>query len=99
MKTLVWGLSHKESKVLNLSKKEKNVWEWAEMLTGAPGFSGADRGRMLGLPLRGGRAAAAGWSGLSGAEAAGTAEAGDVLETGDVFKRLSASLSKTKEDR
>lgn len=69
------------------------------MLTGAPGFPGTDSGGMLGLLPRGGGVAAAGWSGLGGAGAAGAAVAGVVLETGDIFKRLSASLSKTKEHR
>lgn len=66
------------------------------MLTGAPGFPGADRGGMLGLLPGGGGVAAAGWSGHGGAGAAGAAVAGVVLSTGDLFKRLSASLYKTK---
>lgn len=67
------------------------MWVRSEMLTGAAGFPGADRGGMLGLLPGGAGAAAAGWSGLGGA---GAAAAGVVLGTGDVFKRLSASLCK-----
>lgn len=79
-----------------ISANRTNMREWSEMLTGAPGFPGVDRGGMLGLLLGGGWAAAAGWSWLGGAGAAGAVVAGVVLGTGDVFKRLSASLLKKK---
>lgn len=69
------------------------VREWSEKLTGAPGFPGVDRGGMLGLLPGGGGAVAFGGSVLGGAGA------GVVLGTGEVFKRLSASLFKTKQQQ
>lgn len=60
-----------------------------EMLTGAPGFPGTDRGGMLGL-LPGGAGAAAGVG--TGSGEAGASTAGAAFGTGDVFSRFSASL-------
>lgn len=68
----------------------------AEMLTGAPGFPGTDRGGMLGL-LPGAAGAAAGVG--TGSGAAGASAAGAAFGTGDVFSRFSASLFQKKREK
>lgn len=64
-----------------------------QMLTGAPGFPGTDRGGMSGL-LPGGGGAAAGVG--TGSGAAGISMAGAAFGTGAFFNRFSASLLKKK---